>query len=84
MEESNAAQTKEVNEEYKKMLSSQNKPIVELKAAVVKFQTREVLRMEESMAMQTLLEQQSNLIKSLQQLSGRQVIKKVKHYSFYY
>ena len=58
--------------------------IVNLQAAVVQFQNREERRMEESTAAQNLLKQQSNLIKSLQQLSGRQVIKKVKHYSLYY
>ena len=66
------------------MLTGRNKLIVELKATVVRFQTSETLRMKESLAAQDLLKQQYKLIESLQQLNGRQVVKKVKPYNLYY
>jgi hypothetical protein len=80
----NAEQMKEVTDEYEKLLSDKDKLIADLKAAVVQFQNRETLRSQESTAAQNLLKQQSSLIKSFQQLSGRQVVKQVKPYNFYY
>ena len=48
------------------------------------FWKREALRITENMAAQQLIKQQAELIKYLQDLSKRQVIKKVESYRFKY
>ena len=50
---------------YEQHLIDKHKLIANLEAAIAQFQTRETSRMEETMATQNLLKQQSNLIQSL-------------------